>query len=332
MLVVWDDRLAHPKNRELNRVLLKTSMEMNDAHKAPNSAKQFDDRMFECFDLCDKVCLHDLHMHTISTDKICRFVWCPCFREKKVRRGSLVMQTIGATLSLAEHQSLMSQFWVEPGVHMDPQKHPTTVNPTAYSTFSIYKASFQKISKIQVYEEKLPPIWDQLWGMDMDDLKSHVKNGAPCAKKETYQEKVFGLFSPHMAVEWQGEIEDIIWYNSADSNSKFSINTNLWHRFSIRHLRSGILRCASLHRAVLSDFLCVNTTRQERDVHQPLVVINAQAQGKTNHGRTLLGRATRHKNVALYCMVTLTFCLFFWFYCAWEFEHFMLSDWTDNPK
>jgi len=297
-----------------------------------NSAKQFDNRTFEHFDFCDKVHPHYPSRHTLSADKLYQFMWYQCFREKKVRDRSLAAQTIGATFNLAECQKLISQFPAEPGVQMDPQQHPPAANPTGYSTFSIYKASFQKLYKIQVHEQKLPPIWDQLWGMDKDDLKNDVKNRAPCVKKETHQEKVSGLFSPCTVVECYGEIEDKFWDNLTDSNNKRSINTNLRHRFSILYLTSGILWCKSLCGVELSDFLCICPPRQERDVHQPLVVINAMTQGKTNHGHALFGRATRHKDVAHCCVGALAFCVSFRFCCTREFEHFTSNDWIDNKK
>jgi len=304
-------RLAHPNDRELNTMLRKSTMDLNDAHRPANTAKQFDNRMLEHFDFCDKVYPHDQCRHTLAADKMHRFMWHQCFREKKTRGGSLAARTIGAKFNLAEYQQLTSQFPSTPGVMMDPAQHPAAVNPTGYSTFSIYKALFRKLYRLQVYENKLPPIWDQLWGMDMDDLKNHVKDRAPRIKKETHQEKVNGMFAPHTIVERCGEIEAKLWIDSACHNNKRSINTNLRHRYSLLHLTSGVLRCESLYRAELSDFLCVRPPRQEKDVHQPFVMVNAIAQGKTNHGGTLFGRAMRHKDVALCCIGALAFYLSF---------------------
>jgi len=231
---------------------------------------------------------------------------------------------------------LLAQFPQEPGVQMNPADYPVPKQPTGYSTFAIYKAHFRKLYKVQVYEQKLPPIWDQLWGMDMDDLKNHVKNRAPRVKKETHQEKVAGEFAPCTIVERHGEIETKLWEDSVEATgNKQSINTALQHQYAgyaLLHLTSGILRFESLYRAELSDFLCVRPPMQDKDVHQPFVMVNQIAQGKTNHGRTLYGRATRHKDVALCCIGALAFCLSFRFYCTCEFEDFSTLDWLNNKK
>jgi len=151
--------------------------------------------------------------------------------------------------------------------------------------------------------------------MDMDDLKNHVKDRAPRVKKETHQEKVAGEFAPYTIVERHGEIEEKLRDDSVEAaGNKRSINTSLRHRCALLYLTSGMLRCESLCGAELSDFLCVRPPKQDKDVHQPFVVVNSIAQGKsvkTNHGRTLYGRATRHKDPALCCIGALAFYLSF---------------------
>ena len=54
--------------------------------------------------------------------------------------------------------------------------------------------------------------------------------------------------------------------------------------------------------------------------------------GKTNHGQTLYGRATRHKDVSLCSVGALAFYLMFRFSVTREFESFALEDWLENSK
>jgi hypothetical protein len=54
--------------------------------------------------------------------------------------------------------------------------------------------------------------------------------------------------------------------------------------------------------------------------------------GKTNHGQTLYGCATRHKDVSLCSVVALAFYLMFLFSVTREFESFTLEDWLENSK
>jgi hypothetical protein len=55
-------------------------------------------------------------------------------------------------------------------------------------------------------------------------------------------------------------------------------------------------------------------------------------EGKTNHGQTLYGRATRHKDVSLCCIGALSFYLMYRFAVTREFESFTLEDWLENSK
>ena len=98
----------------------------------------------------------------------------------------------------------------------------------------------------------------------------------------------------------------------------------LRHRYCLLHLTSGILRCESLHRAELSDFLGITIPKKDTDVHAMYVMVNQIAFGKTNHGRLLYGRATKHKQVELCCIGALSYYLqYYWFFCANEFGDFV---------
>jgi len=100
----------HPYNRELNVMLPKLSMDLNDSYRPANTAKQFDNKALEHFDCCDKVYSHDPCRQTPDKDKIFRYKWHQCFREKKTRGGSLATQTEGTNFNLDECQAMMSEF------------------------------------------------------------------------------------------------------------------------------------------------------------------------------------------------------------------------------
>ena len=54
--------------------------------------------------------------------------------------------------------------------------------------------------------------------------------------------------------------------------------------------------------------------------------------GKTNHGQTLYGRATRHKDVKLCCLGALAFYLSYRFAITHKFASFLHADWCNNAK
>jgi hypothetical protein len=55
-------------------------------------------------------------------------------------------------------------------------------------------------------------------------------------------------------------------------------------------------------------------------------------EGKTNHGRILYGRATRHLNVLMCCIGALSFYLMYRFAITGEFENMTCEDWLDNSS
>ena len=61
-------------------------------------------------------------------------------------------------------------------------------------------------------------------------------------------------------------------------------------------------------------------------------MINQLAQGKTNKGRKLYGRASRHKEVELCCISALSFYLGYRFFCTNELWNMSAEDWCDNEK
>ena len=61
-------------------------------------------------------------------------------------------------------------------------------------------------------------------------------------------------------------------------------------------------------------------------------MINQLAFGKTNHGRTLYGRATRHRRVEHCCIGALAFYLSYRFLLTGEFLEFTDEDWVRNER
>jgi hypothetical protein len=95
-------------------------------------------------------------------------------------------------------------------------------------------------------------------------------------------------------------------------------------------MTSGILRSESLYRAELSDFMGVTLNDNKSDIHPMFVMVNQIAIGKTNHGRTLYGRATRHKDVRLCCVGALSFYLHCRIFLSGELQSLSPEDWLDN--
>jgi hypothetical protein len=68
------------------------------------------------------------------------------------------------------------------------------------------------------------------------------------------------------------------------------------------------------------------------DIHPMFIMVNQIAIGKTNHGRVLFGRATRHKDVRLWCIGAFSFNIQFRVFLTGELQSLLPDDWLDNRK
>jgi hypothetical protein len=105
---------------------------------------------------------------------------------------------------------------------------------------------------------------------------------------------------------------------STPNSGHRSIASGLRHRYCLLHLTS--------------DFCGGVVPGNDRDAHKMFLMINQIPLGKAIHGRVLYSRATRHKDVRLYCVAALSFYLQFRFHVTEEFLNFIVDDWTINSK
>ena len=92
-----------------------------------------------------------------------------------------------------------------------------------------------------------------------------------------------------------GNIEAHLWNVGINAAPRTAFSS-LRNRFCLLETYSGILRGESVFNADLSDTLYVEV-RKPTDPHVVPVYITQLAEGKTNDGRKLYGRMTRHKYV-----------------------------------
>jgi hypothetical protein len=95
-------------------------------------------------------------------------------------------------------------------------------------------------------------------------------------------------------------------------------------------MTSGILRSESLYQAELSDFIGVTMDDKQRDIYPIFIMVNQIAIDKTNHGRTLYGRATRYKGMLLCCIGALASYLQLRIFLTGELRSFLPEEWLEN--
>ena len=305
-------------------------MELRDSSRPTNTAKTMEPKIEEFFQFCEKVYPNDHHKYNLDYEKVYRFMWYQAFREQKDHKAVRLARARGEYFDYETYKRMMEKFNTDT---VETIGYPVPSKPIGKCTFNMYKACFRRIYKTQVARRVNSLPWDHIWQMGFDDLYGHVKERAPMIKRELFEEKVNGEFAPYTVVEHYDEIEDQMWKDSVSAqHCHRSTCANLRHRYCLLHLTSGILRCESLYRAELSDFLCIKSPKKDEDIHPMFLMINQITLGKTNHGRTLYGRATRHKDVNLCCIGGLAFYLQYRFHCTGEFRDMALEDWLDNSK
>ena len=204
--------------------------------------------------------------------------------------------------------------------------------PISWSTFDQYKQVLKKIHREEQLQGASSFVWEQIWKSPLDDLAKHVKGRVPHVRRITYQEKVSPTFSSYANVERYNDIEDALWNESFKAHGPRELAAKLRHRYCATHTASGILRCESLYRAEWSDFLCITAPRTDTDIHPIDIMVNVIAEGKTNKGRRLYGRAIRHRDVRLCCFGALSFYALYRFHYTNEFKDLTVDDWFDNSK
>jgi hypothetical protein len=110
-----------------------------------------------------------------------------------------------------------------------------------------------------------------------------------------------------MIVEQYCKIEEALWQHG--SQNKRSVASGLRHRYCLLHLTSGILRCESLYRAELSDFLGLLVPKKPIDPHNMWLMITQIPQGKQIMAASSTGEP---QDTRMYSSVALVDCHFTW--------------------
>ena len=322
--VVPPAQLPNPNDVGLNMRLEAFVLEKESEDKPTNTSLAFDPKVTEFYQFCDHVYASSLSKYHLTYDKIYRFMFYLSFREKKKcgRKGD------PQKFDVEGYKEVMKNFKDGSSV-VNP---PCPKNPISKSTFDQYKAVIKLIHRHEVAARTTSVPWEHLWQMGLDTLHKHVKGRQAAVKKANYAEKHNGEFAPYVIAERMDDIEDLFFRDSALGLSRRQICCRLRHRYVFLHLTAGILRSESLYRAEVSDFLGICPPKRPTDCHQPYIMINQLSFGKTNHGRVLYGRATRHKDVRLCPIGGLGLYYFYRFETTGEFRDLTVEDWLDNSK
>ena len=361
--------LRHPNDVNATVQMQRAVVELNESFRPTNTSKAHQPKVAEFFEFCEVIYNKDHYKYHLTFEKVYRFMYYQSFRPLKPRGGKRKYNDDGTPFirkknrrqhaiivddeevfdeetegdihhevpmhfDRAMYDEVMAQFTGDPS----PDGSVTVTLPTqalqpiSWSTFDQYKQVIRKIHREQQLAGASSLVWEQIWKSPLDDLAKHVKGRVPHIRRVTYQEKMSSSFYSYATVERYNDIEDALWDECSRAHGPRELAAKLRHRYCATHTASGILRCESLYRAEWSDFLCITAPRTDTDVHPIDIMVNVIAEGKTNKGRRLYGRAMRHRDVRLCCFGALSFYALYRFHYTNEFKDLTVDDWYDNSK
>ena len=359
--------LMHPNYVNATVQMQQAVVELNESFRPSNTSKAHQPKVAEFFEFCDEIFSREHYKYHLTFDKVYRFMYYQAFRplkprggkrkyhfgvtpvrQKRRRRAVIIEEEEPLDDELDDddcteaspihfdrpmYDKVMSQFSGAPASPGSTVPLPIqAVKPMSWSTFDQYKQILKKIHKEQQLQGASSLVWEQIWKIPLEDLAKQVKGRGSHIRKVTYQEKITAGFSSYATVERYNDIEEALWEESFKAHGPRELAAKLRHRYCATHTASGILRCESLYRAEWSDFLCVTAPRSDTDVHPIEIMVNVIAEGKTNKGRRLYGRAIRHRDVRLCCFGALSFYAVYRFHYTNEFRDLTVDDWFDNSK
>ena len=317
--------LPNPNDVSVPKNMQTLVMQLNDYGDGDGGGtdKSYTPKIREFFHFCRLLYPESPSKYVLDFDKVYRFMFYTCFREQfprglsKAKRAQLAR---GEYFDIAKYREIAKHF--EGPSQTSILTYPTPKKPINFQAFDTYMSVLKKIHEIQVAQGYNRHSWEQIYQQGLKNLKKHVECRKAKIQKENYEEKISAEFSPYALVAEYTKIENELWKDSQHSVGFRSIATSLRHRYALLHLTCGILRCESLYRAELSDFLGMYPPERDTDCHRMFIMINQFTFGKTNKGRKLYGRAARHRDVRVCAIGGLSFYLMYRFLVSHEFEDF----------
>jgi hypothetical protein len=269
-------RLTQPEETGLDSRLEQTVLRITSEYRPDSTSSIYDAKSQEYFQYCTSLYPNDPYAMVLGQYKVYRFIFYQSFRDQKKRGGSKESRTNGTRFVRSDYDAVMAKYqgWMDSA---DGSSPPEPAKPVGKQTIDQYKAVLRWVYKNQTAQRVLGLVWDQIWTLPCEQIHKVVKERRGAIKRLNYDEKLEAEFAPYTAVAQFDQIEEALW-KKGDANIR-SACAWLRHRFCLLYTTSGILRCESLYRAELSDFLGLVMKKPE-DVHPLYLMISQIPKGK----------------------------------------------------
>jgi hypothetical protein len=330
---VNDDGIAlhHPDDVGTNDRMANFVDEEEKAGGRDNTALAYDGKILEFKQFCNAVYPREDFRQVVTHEKMYRFFFYTAFREQKKKGGRKGEN--GNALVKFDHEEYIAIFKSFGRADGNPKyEFPRPTKPLSATSFAQYKAVIKSLHCQQQAQGVNQHAWEFIWTERCKRLEKHVKTRMPAIKKANFVEKHNGAFAPYRMVARFGEIEEELWNDLSTANNKRCLSSRLRHRSCALYLTSGVLRSESLYKADCSDFFILKPPMKSGDIHEKTLLINQIPEGKTTHGKTQYGRATRHKDVRRCAMGAMSFYMMHRIDVTGEFSSMSVSEWMDNSE
>ena len=154
--------------------------------------------------------------------------------------------------------------------------HPT--RPVGIEAMVQYKAAVKAEWEHQVSMNSNSLSWDLIWTQRVKKIFDNVKKRKAAVRAQNFAEKVSHEFAPYLAVERYPDIEKEMW-DRGETGQRFAFSW-MRNRMCLLFTTSAILRCESLFRAELSDFLSLRF-KAPKDVHPMHAIVMQIMKGES---------------------------------------------------
>jgi hypothetical protein len=248
-----------------------------DEYRGEGSKVAYDSCRQEYREFCKSLYPNDEFKFLVNDHKAFLFMFYCAMREQKKKGGKRKRPgEVTELFNRADYDSVLERYavwWDTDNTGELP--HPT--NPVGIEQLTHYKAGVKAEWEYQVsqYSNNIP--WDLIWTQKTKRIYDNVKRRKASVRSNNFSEKLSHEFAPYLAVERYPDMEKDMWERSSSGN-RFAFAW-LRNRMCLLFTTSAILRCESLFRAELSDFVSIKF-KAPKDVHQMHAVVMQIMKGK----------------------------------------------------
>jgi hypothetical protein len=259
----------------------------------------------------DKCPTHRADRYTVDDQKLHEFLFYNAFREKrqKRRRGGEPVAEAGAAEAGEEDNATATQeikgfdpvdfdavmAKYNPALFPEGEQRPEPIHGIGESAIVQYKCAVKKLWQEQVNLHINNLAWDFIFNAICKKTIEVVANRKERQNRANFSEKVDSDYSALANNNAIKKLEHFLFEDDGDGSSR-SVFCSARNCFVFLHTAGGILHGESVYKAELSD-LFHTEGKNNKDVHDWMVLIQQILSGKTNKNTKLLGRVMRHKDV-----------------------------------